>query len=197
MNTLMKLLAFFSLAGIMLLASCSSIKVTSDYDKGADFSQYKTFEYYGWADESDKILNRFDKERIEQAFGDEFRKRGLKYVKGNGDLVVSLFIVVDQKTSTTAYTDHHNMGGYGYGGWGYGGYGSMGMGMGSSTTTYSENDYLVGTLVVDVFDKAQKQLVWEGVGTKTVDDNPNTREKNSAKIAAAIMKPFPIQPIKE
>ena len=110
----MKFLSFFGLAGILLLVSCSSLKVTSDYDKDADFSQYKTYEYYGWAEESDKILNRFDKERIEQAFGAEFAKRGLKYVKGNGDLVVSLFVVVDQKTSTTAYTDHYGMGGYGY-----------------------------------------------------------------------------------
>ena len=193
----MKKLTSLWLLSALFLGACSSITVNSDYDKEIDFTQYKTFEYYGWAEESDKILNRFDKERIESAFGKEFASRGLQYVEGNGDLVVSLFIVVDQKTSTTAYTNHYNMGGYGYGaGWGwYGGYG--GMGMGTSTTTYSEQDYLVGTLVVDVFDKAQKKLVWQGVGQKTVDENPNSREKNSEKVAAAIMKPFPIQPIKE
>lgn len=193
----MKQLNSFWLLAIFFLGACSSITVTSDYDKEADFSKYKTFEYYGWAEESDKILNRFDKERIETAFGDEFRKRGLEYVKGNGDMVVSLYIVVDQKTSTTAYTNHYNMGGYGYGpGWGwYGGYG--GMGMGTSSTTYSEQDYLVGTLVVDVFDKAEKKLVWQSVGQKTVDENPNSRDRNSAKVAAAIMKPFPIKPLKD
>jgi len=192
----MKYLNYFWLLSILFLGACSSISVKSDYDKEVDFTKYKTFEYYGWAEESDKILNRFDKERIEEAFGDEFRKRGLKYVKDGGDMVVSLFIVVDQKTSTTAHTNHYNMGGYGYGGRGwYGGYG--GMGMGTSTTTYSENDYLVGTLVVDIFDKASKKMIWQSVGSKTVDDNPNTREKNSAKVAAAIMKPFPIEPIKE
>ncbi len=191
----MKYLVSIWLLSIIFLGACSSIKVTSDSDKEADFSKYKTFEYYGWAEESDKILNRFDKERIESAFGDEFTKRGLKYVKDGGDMVVSLYIVVDQKTSTTAYTNHYG-GGYGYGGRGwYGGYG--GMGMGSSTTTYSQNDYLVGTLVVDVFDKAEKKMIWQSVGQKTVDDNPKTREKNSAKVAAAIMKPFPIKPIKE
>jgi hypothetical protein len=67
---------------------------------------YKTFEYYDWADNSDKILNRFDKERIEEAFGDEFAKRGMKLVESNGDAVVSLFVVVDMKTSRTAYTTH-------------------------------------------------------------------------------------------
>ena len=181
---------------LLFAGACSSITVTSDYDKEVDFSKYKTFEYYGWAEESDKILNRFDKERIESAFGEEFRKRGLEFVQGNGDMVVSLYIVVDKKTSTTSYTNHYNTGGYGYGGgWGggYGGYG--GVGMGQSTTTYSENDYLVGTLVVDIFDKTEKKLIWQSVGQKTVDDNPDSREKNSAKVAAAIMKPFPIAPM--
>jgi hypothetical protein len=108
-------------------------------------------------------------------------------------MVVSLFIVAEQKTSTTAHTNHYNMGGYGYGGFGY--YGGMGMGMGTSTTTYSEQDYVVGTLVVDVFDKDSKKLIWQSVGQKTVDENPNTREKNMGKVAAAVMKPFPIEPI--
>ena len=196
----MKYLVSILFLSLIVLGACSSIKVTSDYDKEADFTKYKTYEYYGWAEESDKILNRFQKERIESAFGDEFAKRGLKYVEGNGDMVVSLFVVVDKKTSTTAYTNHYGTGGYGYGGGGwYGGYGGGygGMGMGTSTTTYSENDYLEGTLVVDVFDKAEKKMIWQSVGQKTIEENPKKAESNTPKVAAAIMKPFPIQPIKE
>jgi hypothetical protein len=191
----MKYLNYVALLTIVFLGACSSLTVKSDYDKEADFTKYKTFEYYGWAEDSDKILNRFEKERIEKAFGEEFRKRGLQYVENNGDMVVSLFVVAEQKTSTTAHTNHYNMGGYGYGGFGY--YGRYGMGMGTSTTTYSEQDYTVGTLVVDVFDKAEKKLIWQSVGQKTVDENQKTAEKNFPKVAAAIMKPFPIEPIKE
>jgi hypothetical protein len=190
----MRKLNYLLLLSIAFLGACSSLTVKSDYDKEVDFSKYETFEYYGWAEDSDKILNRFEKERIEKAFGDEFRKRGLQYVENNGDMVVSLFIVAEEKTSTTAHTNHYNMGGYGYGGFGY--YGGMGMGMGTSTTTYSEQDYTVGTLVVDVFDKAEKKLIWQSVGQKTVDDNPKTAEKNFPRVAAAIMKSFPIEPIK-
>ena len=50
-----------------LLQGCSSVKVVSDKDPTVDFSQLKTFEFYGWADNSDQKLTRFDKERIEQA----------------------------------------------------------------------------------------------------------------------------------
>lgn len=180
---------------IIFSGACSSLTVKSDYDKEVDFSKYKTFEYYGWAEDSDKILNRFEKGRIEKAFGDEFRKRGLKYVESGGDMVVSLFIIAEEKTSTTAHTNHYNTGGYGYGRFGY--YGGYGGGMGTSTTTYSEQDYTVGTLVVDVFDKAEKKLIWQSVGQKTVDENPKTAEKNMPKVAAAIMKPFPVEPLKD
>ena len=190
----MKVLTIYFVFALLIMSGCSTISVTSDYDKEVDFSNYKTFEYYGWTEESDRILNRFDKERIEKAFGAEFAKRGLKYVKENGDIIVSLFIVVDQKTTTTAYTTHYNMGGYGYEprwGW-YGGYGT---GMGSSSTQYSEEDYLLGTLVVDIFDKESKKLIWQSVGQKIVDENPETREKNAEKVAAAIMEPYPVKPV--
>jgi hypothetical protein len=195
MNQMKNLLGIM-LTTMLIMSGCSSIKVHFDYDKSADFTRYKTFEFLGWAEESDKILNRFDKERIQQAFGNEFAKRNLEYVESNGDMAVSLFIVVDQKTSVTAYTNHMNMGGWGYGaGWGWhGGYG--GVGMGTSTTTYSENDYLEGTLVVDVYDARTKKMVWQSVGQKTIDENPRNAERNIAYAAEKIMKPFPIEPVK-
>ena len=112
----MKKIAIITLGflGVFLLNSCSGIKVISDTDPTVDWSQFSTLEYYGWAEESDKILTRFDKERIENAFGDEFKRRGYSFVEDNADLIVTLFIVVEQKTSTSATTT--SMGG------GYGGY---------------------------------------------------------------------------
>jgi len=108
-NVLVILMAAFVLGG------CSSIKVVSDFDPTVDFTQYKTFEYYGWLEDSGKRLNDLDKRRIESAFGAEFEARGLEFVEDGGDLVVGLFIIAEQKTQTTAHTT--SMGG------GYGGYG--------------------------------------------------------------------------
>lgn len=198
----MKNYLFILLAGIIFLGGCSTIKVTTDYDKTVDFTQFKTFEYYGWADNSDKILTPFDKERIEKAFGDEFRKRDINYVKEGGDLVVVLYVVTEQKSETTANTTSMGYGGYGgYGGyygygpgWGWGG-GYGGMGMGHSTTTYSTYDYTVGTLVIDVYHKADEKLIWESIGTKTVDDNPQTRDDSVPKAVAKIMAPYPVAPV--
>ena len=190
---------FFSMLMILtIISACSSIKVTTDYDKTVDFTQLKTFEYYGWAAESDKIINQLEKDRIEAAFADEFTKRGLKHVESGGDMIVVLFIMTENKTQYNATTTGMGYGGYGgyygYGpGWGWG----PGMGMSMSTTSVSEYNYTVGTLVIDIYHAGEEKLIWESIGTKTVDDNPQTREKNLPKNIAAIMAPYPVKPIEE
>ncbi len=183
---------FITLFVSVVLFSCSSTKITSDYDKEADFSKYKDFHYLGWAKESGEIVNDLDKRRIEKAFGNEFSKRGIKFVdQSEADAAVSLFIVVDQKTGTTAYTDYYGgMGGMGYG---YGrGYPGWGWGGGYSTTRYQEYDYLVGTLVVDVFDAETKKLVWQGVSSGTINEKTKNREDRINKLARAIMANYPV-----
>ncbi len=193
----MKNYIYFMLLALVTSACGSGVSVTSDYDKTADFSKYKTFTYYGWADKSDQMLTSFDKERIETAFGNEFAMRGWTADQTDGDAIISLYIVVDQKTSYNSYTDHYNSGMYGgmyapmYG-YGYGG--GMGMGMGTSTTTTTQNDYEVGTLIVDVFDAQTKKQIWQGIGKKTISENKNKREEKIKEGVAKIMKAFPVQP---
>jgi hypothetical protein len=192
----MKKIVFITIgiAGLILLNSCSSLKVYSDVDPTVDFSKYKSLEYYGWAEESDKLLSTLDKDRLETAFGEEFKKRGFEIVENGGDMIVTLFIVVEQKTATTATTT--SMGG-GYGGYygGYYGYGpGYGWGGGHSTTSIQEYDYNVGTLVCDVFDKTDEKLIWEGIGTGEINENPINRDTNIPKTVQAIMSKFPVAP---
>jgi len=180
------------LVAIFFIAtSCSSVRVTTDLDKATDFSQYKTASFLGWQEDIDKLLNEFDKERVQKALEAEMDKRNINIVDENGDMVVSVFLVVDQKTSTTAYTSHFGGAGYGYGGF------RGGWGMGSSSTTFTESDYLQGTMVVDVFDQQSKGLIWEGVGVGTIHEKPEKREKRVPKTIAAIFKDFPIPPVEE
>ena len=47
--------------------------------------------------------------------------------------------------------------------------------------------YEEGTLVVDLFDMSDKRVVWRGVASETVSDNP---EKNSKKVQKAVEKMF-------
>jgi len=164
-------------------------QVKSDYDKTVDFSKYKTYTFRGWAENSDQILNDFDKKRILESFRDELTARGMTKDDSNPDVGITLYIVVQQKTSTTAYSNYNGGMGYGMGRWGWG----MGYGMGTSTTTYSEDDYLEGTIVVDFYDESTKNLVWQGVLTKKVTENPQKREKTIPKNVSKLMKKYPVK----
>ena len=193
----MKNYLIIAVISMLFLGACSSITVTSDYDKTVDFTKYKTYSYYGWAKESNKILTPFDQKRIEDAFAKEFEKRGLKYVKEGGDLTVALYIQTEKKQETTATTTGFGGGYGGYYGWGPGwGWGPGFYGGGMSQTTYQTYDYHVGTLVVDVFDTKKKVLIWESAGQGKINEDPASRDKSIPKIVAQIMATYPVQPEK-
>ena len=68
---------------------------------------------------------------------------------------------------TGATVSHWNHGGWGwYGGWG-----------GMSTSTVNVNSHNQGTLIVDLVDASNNQLVWRGIAEKSVNDAQATREQ--------------------
>ena len=80
-------------------------------------------------------------------------------------------------------------------GWGpryYGGY----YGGGMSTTTTST--IFVGSVALDMYDSAGKNLVWRSIASKQLDTkaNPEKREKNLNKGAEKMLKNFPPKPKK-
>jgi len=176
---------FLTLAIISIIFSgCTSIKVTAEYDGSIDFTKYKTYSYLGWNEKSTIIVSDFSKRKIEAAFANEFEKRDMKYVLEGGDIEVSLFLVTEQKTATTAYTDYYRpYGSYYYASpWGWGG--------GFATTTYHQYDYTDGTLVCDVFDGESKKLVWQSVGSGSIDRNIS--DKSIIMSIQKIMSQYPI-----
>ena len=173
---------------VLFFAGNLQAQVTADFDKSVDFSQYKTYSFLGWQKDSDTLLNDFDKKRLQDAFKAEFDARNLKFVQSGGDMSVSLFIFVDQKTDLTAYTDYSGGMGYGRAGWGYGG--------GSATTTVSEDDYQVGTLIMDCYDAKASKLIFQGKNIKTIQEKSSKREKTIPKAVTKLMSKFPVEAAK-
>ncbi len=177
---------------VLTLSMTNAQKVTGDYEKSTDFSIYKTYQFIGWQDDSDQVLNDFDKKRLRDAFIEEMRARQFELVESGADMAISLFVVVDKKTSTTAYTNYYGGAGYGHGRR----YGGRGWSSGYATTSYSERDYLQGTLVLDMLDTQSKDLLWQGVATGTVNSKPEKREKSIPKAIKKLMKKFPVDKVK-
>ena len=177
------------LGGFVFNACSDGITVTSDYDKGANFDSYKTFGFLPWPEANNAVVNEFSRKRIIKATRNEFESRGLKFVQGpTGDLAINIFVTTQNKTELQTYTNYYNNG-YGYY---YGPY--MGGMNQSSTSTTQEVNYVVGTVLVDVFDVAEKKLVWEGVGQGVVSEKSNAENKDedTQYVMAKIIESFPI-----
>ncbi len=165
---------------VVLLAAtvaCSSMKVNNDYDHQADFSKYKT---YAWHESSTNIADTdpLAHERFIKAIDSQLVAKGFTKASSNPDVFVTYHAEdKDQMSIDTTYMG----GGWGYGrGWGWGG-----GGMSSASTTVRR--YKVGTIVLDMWDAAEKSLVWRGTVSDTVSDNP---QKNASKIQTAAQKLF-------
>ena len=179
-----KLNLLFFLGGLFLLNACSSpLKVTSDFDKDVDFTKYKTFAMYPLQDKSGAI-SQLNQNRIIAAVKNQMVAKGFTENESNPDVLVNVVTYLKEKQQVTANTNYYGYGGY-YRPYAWGG------GMASGTTTYSTYNYHDGTLMVDVVDAAKKQLVWQGVGNKEIDNPSKNPDERITNAVTKIMASFP------
>ncbi|HVO59968.1 MAG TPA: DUF4136 domain-containing protein [Terriglobales bacterium] len=180
-----------------------------NYDRGANFAVYKT---YQWVDEppaeakvappsglpriglpgggplpvsvgtSDDQLIRQD---IQRVVDEQLEQKGLTRVESNADLLVTYHAAIREEQSL-------NLSAFGTGGgpWGWGG--GWG-GLESGTVTGRTSAIPIGTLVVDLYDPARKQLVWRGDATKTIDvkKEPDKNYRALQKAMSKLFKNYP------
>jgi hypothetical protein len=166
--------SIFASVGIALLFATASFaeQVKTDYDRGADFSQYKT---YSW--EKVQTQDPLWVGRIKDAVNAALAAKGWTQVASGGQVaIVAMETTQNQQTLNTLYD------GFG-GGWGWRRFG--GGGFGDATTT-TEN-YKVGTLVVDLFDANSKNLIWRGSASDTLS---NKSDKNIKNLDRGVQKMF-------
>jgi hypothetical protein len=176
------------LSFVTAMVSCSPVKVVVDTKENLDFSGYKTFSFQSWQDLSDEMFSEGDKKLLRDSFISEFERRGLKLVNSSGDMQVSIYIVVSAETAFSGYNDYvgGRNGGYNHygGGWGYGYNGN----------TYKQQDKLMGTLIMNVYNGNSKNQVWQAIATAAVNENSKTRDKSIPETVATIMRRFPVRP---
>lgn len=189
----MRSYAVIVLALLVSLSGCASL-VSTDLDRSANFSQYKTF---GWLPAevsvknpvyNSKLIDRNIKYAVEQ----EFAKRGIVRNQAQPDLLVKYQTYTEKKKQNYSnYTPYSPF--YGWGmmpyrfGWGYPYYGRWGNGFSREYT------YTAGTLVLDVIDNQTNELIWRGSIEGDVD-NVNRLQKQVDKAVQAIMKKYPVKP---
>jgi len=159
------LLAVFTVSTIALAQ-----EVKTDYDHHANFSQYHT---YYW--ERVKTTDPLWENRIREAVDHALQAKGWQRVDNGGDVALTAVGSTHNEREYQTFYD-------GMGGWRWGGFGE--------TTTQVEN-YPVGSLVLDMYDARGKQLVWRGVSSDSLSDNPEKNEKKLDKAVDKMLDHFP------
>ncbi len=176
---------FCAAACLLLPTVAVAQKVRTDYDHGANFEKYKT---YKWVKvEKSAEVSQLADQRITSAIDAQLAKAGLTKSEDNPDLLVDYQAALTHQTQLTTYSSG------GGPGWGYGPRYGYGWGMSSGISTTTSSTIPVGTLVVDLNDPQQKQLIFRGIATDTLSDKP---EKNTKKIDKAVTKIFEKYPPK-
>lgn len=158
----------------MLLTACSSTKILSYIDKGADFKAYKT---YAWSVVEDPINddypqydNSLYRTRWINAINTAMQKEGYVLGKENIDVEVDFHLQFEHNAIIDRTHNAHAINYY------------------EQITPTSVYQYDEGTMIIHLIDLDNKQVVWQGVITKILDTSQ--LEKADTNIQIAVNKVF-------
>lgn len=166
---------FISVFALLLFASCSSVKVASDYDTTVNFSNYNSYAFFKPGIDKAEISD-LDKRRILRALDAELSKKGLQKSE-SPDLLISFFTKAKERVDV--YQNHYGWGGY----WGWG----WGHPWGGTTVSKTTE----GSLYIDIIDAKTNELIWQGIGTAPIASNMEQKEAIIKEIVQKILEKYP------
>ena len=157
-------------AGLLMLAllsACSSgLTVRSEIDPNANFSQFKTYNFFEPMGIESGYNSPIFGEHYRAAIGGEMSRKRYR-VSDEPDLLINVTIRTDDKVRMRSYTSPYMTGGYynrpggAYGGSAVG----VGVSTGSRATVTTE-----ASVFIDFVDFKQHRVVWQGVTIVNVTD---------------------------
>lgn len=167
----MKIYSLLFIISAFFITSCSTVRVTHDFDRGTDFNAYKTYNFHQKGIEKLE-LNDLDKRRIVQAIDNEMKAKGFTKVETSPDLLLNVLASSKEKINIDN----------GYYGWGYGPY------WGSPSRVYQ---YTSGTIIVDIVDDKNNKLIWQGAGSGLNVSDLERKAEDIPDAVAEILAKFP------
>lgn len=176
------------LGAALFLLGCSSVSITTDYDREANFAAMKS---YDWVTTQKNVVTpdaqaamfqtSIVEKQMKSAVAAQLEKKGVIQNATTPDFLVAFHMGTQQKVNVTNYGY-----GYGYGGrWGGGG--------------VDVQQYTQGTLILDFISAADKQLIWRGVASGALADRPDpaTVEEKIRAIVEQMLAEYPPAPAKK
>ena len=172
--------------GILLSSSCSTMKITMDYDNNISFAGLKS---YAWLPGKPKIsgdpkLETDDlmQERIRLGLESWLKTNGyVKQTLTKADFLITFHIVIEDKTKISVFDNY-----YAYPhDWGY--YHAA-----PRNRTYIY-EYKQGAMIIDIANPKTKKLMWRGIAEDELQNPPSPEQKQAriAEVIRGIMANFP------
>ena len=182
----MRARAFIIFLVIAVVAGCSGITVSQDYDKATDFSALKTFIWKLDPDarqDDGSEMSPLVATRVRNAIERELGAKGIVYSEASPDFQIDYNLKVESKISSS------NVGttiGFGTGGYGHAG------GVVISTAP-DIRQYDEGTLFIDFYTSDDPKLVWRGISSQVIDkhDEPDKVTQQINRNVQKILEQFP------
>lgn len=176
-NNAMKILKILPVFAFILLASCSSVRVATDYDKKANFNNYNSFAFFKPGIDKAKI-NDLDKKRILRSIESQLTIKGMNKSE-TPDLLVSIFTKENERVDV--YNNYYGQG------WGWGPYWGTGF-YGNNVSRTTE-----GSLYIDLIDAKTNELVWQGIGRSSLytGNDITKKEEKINLIVSEILMAYP------
>ena len=167
---------FFFPFVLVILASCNTVRVTYDYEKTADFSKYKSYNYYS---DIQTGMSELDNKRLFNALDEALKAKGLS-------LSQKPDFFIDIQTSQYQNASQSSVGlGMGGGGGNVGGGVSVGIPVGQASMNRQ--------IVFDFVDEDGIGLFWQAISDSGYDSeaSPEIREAQFKTIVTKVLEGFP------
>jgi len=182
----MRFHTFLVLLSVAIIAGCSGITVSQDYDKGADFAALRTFSWKIDPDakpDDQPEMSPLVASRVRKAIESELGAKGITLDDSSPDFLVDYNLRVESKISSS------NVGttiGFGTGGyWHVGGV--------VISTAPDIRQYDEGTLYIDFYTSEDTRLIWRGISSQVIDKHepPDRVTKQINLNVQKILEQFP------
>jgi hypothetical protein len=178
-----------SLLAVFLLAcsAASAQKVNIDYDKQADFSHIRRYQWrtHPMYEKNPELREQYSVaiQLVQQSGNKALPKRGYQPTNSTPDVFITFFVTANLGEQTTTTFDSVPWYGPGYG-YGYGWYAAP------VWTTTTTEQFIDGNLVIDIVDAKTSKLLWRAYCSDKITDMSN-RDKNIDDVVRKAFGKFP------
>jgi len=180
----MKKIGSLSIALFLLACTSAGPDVRYNFDKGVDFSKFKTYKWVTLQDPS--ALDGVWDAQIKNSVDSELAKKGLAKIDAeSADVYVGYQAGTEKETQFRSYKTN----------WGYGSGWSPGHWYGNvaGVTAAQTSTIYIGQLAIDIYDSRNHSLAWRDVASKSIDPKATRgkQQRNVAKAVQALFKDYP------